>query len=128
MVKFSREAVLGLLDGRTGDITFRVKGEVSGSPFEGTDIIQLLASQGSAEDAELAAPQEPPSAPPMPTIEYEVQAGDTLWDIATRFGTTVEALVRLNRLQNASLIFYGSTLNVPYVSEHGGGAPADVFP
>jgi len=128
MVKFSREAVVALLDGRTGDMTFRVRGKVSGSPFEGTDTIRVLDPQGGGGDAQPAAAEEPPSAPPMPTIEYEVRPGDTLWDIATRFGTTVEALVRLNRLQNANLILYGSTLNVPYVGQDGGGAPAGVSP
>jgi LysM repeat protein len=63
----------------------------------------------------------------LPT-EYEIQSGDTLWDIATRFGTTVEELVRLNQLRNPNLIFYGSTLNVPYVGEELGDAPADVSP
>jgi signal peptidase len=137
MVKFSREAVVALLDGRTGDMTFRVRGEVSGSTFEGTDTIRVLDWQGDAEDSEPTLPEEgsgeaaappelPPPTPSMPTMEYEVQPGDTLWDIATRFGTTVEVLVRLNRLQNANLIPYGSVLNVPYVGEDAGGAPAGV--
>jgi hypothetical protein len=60
--------------------------------------------------------------------EYEIRPGDTLWDIATRFGTSVEELVRLNQLQNPNLIFFGSTLNVPYVGEELGDAPADVSP
>ena len=123
MVKFSREAVVALLDGRTGDITFRVKGEVSGSPFEGTDTRRVLDSEGGAEDAQPAAPQEPPPPPPAPPVEYEVQPGDTLVDIAARFGTTVEALIRFNGLQDANLILYGSTLNVPYVGEE----PADAM-
>jgi LysM repeat protein len=57
-----------------------------------------------------------------------VLAGDTLWDIATRFGTTVEALLRLNGLQDANLILYGSTLNVLYVGEEPGDASAGVSP
>jgi nucleoid-associated protein YgaU len=60
--------------------------------------------------------------------EYEIRPGDTLWAIAIRFGTTVEELVRLNQLRNPNLIFYGSTLNVPYVGEELGDAPADVSP
>ena len=139
MVKFSREAVVALLDGRTGDITFRVKGEVSGSPFEGTDTRRVLDSQGGAEDAEpalpeegsgeAAAPPEPlPITPLMPTMEYEVKPGDTLWDIGRRFGTDVGTLVQLNGLEDPGVILYGSTLNVPYVGEDAGGAPADVSP
>lgn len=128
MVKFSRDAVIVLLDGRTVDITFRVKGEVSGSPFEGTDTIRVLDSHGGAEDAEPAAPQEPPPPPSAPPVGYEIQPGDTLIDIAARFGTTVEALVRLNGLHDANLILYGSALNVPCVGEDAGGAPAGVSP
>ena len=83
------------------------------------------ASPGQSQDSNPA----PSSTPTTGTTgEYEVQPGDTLWDIATRFGTTVEALVRLNRLQNANLILYGSTLNVPYVGQDGGGARAGVSP
>jgi len=125
MVKFNREAVVALLDGWTGDITFRVKGEVSGSAFAGTDSITLLQSDGGAEDAESAATDEPPSALPMPTIEYEVQPGDTLIDIAARFGTTVEALAQLNGLEDPRVILYGSTLIVPYVGEGAGGQAAE---
>ncbi len=126
MVKFSREAVVALLDGRTGDITFRVKGEVSGSPFEGTDTRRVLDSQGGAEDAQPAAPQVPSPLPSAPPVGYEVQPGDTLVDIAARFGTTVEALVQLNGLEDPNVILYGSTLNVPYVGEDGGDASAGV--
>lgn len=83
---------------------------------------------GSAEDAEPAAPQEPPPPPSAPPVGYQVQPGDTLWNIAARFGTTVDALVGLNRLQNANLILYGSTLNVPYVGEDPGDASAGMAP
>ena len=67
MVKFNRQALVALLDGRTGDITFRVRGEVSGSPFEGTDTIQVLGSQGDAEDAPTAAVTSTPSPTLIPT-------------------------------------------------------------
>jgi LysM repeat protein len=60
--------------------------------------------------------------------EYQVRPGDTLWAIAIRFDTTVEALVRLNQLRNPNLIFHGSTLNVPYVGEDPGDASAGMVP
>jgi len=139
MVKFSREAVVALLDGRTGDITFRARGDVTGSPFEGTDTIRVLDSQGDAEDSEPTLPEEgsgeaaappepPPPTPPMRTVEYQVQPGDTLTDIAARFGTTVEALTHLNGLEDPGVILYGSTLNVPYVGEDAGSAAAGLSP
>ena len=70
--------------------------------------------------AQEAPTQQPQSAPPPPvasegTVQidtqgggitgqatspfYIVQAGDTLWDIASRFGTTVEALRAANNLE-----------------------------
>ncbi|GAG29173.1 unnamed protein product, partial [marine sediment metagenome] len=83
------------------------------------------ASSGSADTA---MPPWTPLAPRGGTIGYEVQPGDTLIDIAARFGTTVEALVQLNGLEDPNVILYGSTLNVPYVGEDAGGAPAGMSP
>lgn len=52
--------------------------------------------------------------PQPPTCRtYTVQRGDTLWDIALRFGTTVSALVRLNNIQNPNLILPGQVLRLP---------------
>ena len=47
------------------------------------------------------------------TIRYTVQAGDTLWSIAQRFGTTVDALVAINNIANPDLIHPGQILIVP---------------
>jgi spore germination protein len=42
-----------------------------------------------------------------------VQAGETLTDIAVRFGTTVEALAAENNLANPSAVLVGARLLVP---------------
>jgi LysM repeat protein len=42
-----------------------------------------------------------------------VQPGDTLYSIAVRYGTTVQALVVANNLSSPNLIYVGQTLNVP---------------
>ncbi len=47
------------------------------------------------------------------TIRYTVVAGDTLFGIARRFGTTVQAIVSLNRLPNANVIYVGQVLLIP---------------
>lgn len=65
---------------------------------------------------------EPPVCPMPPTPSpgqtlYEVQPGDTLGDIAFRFGTTVPVLLRLNRLDDPDALTVGQKLLVP--------APAD---
>jgi murein DD-endopeptidase MepM/ murein hydrolase activator NlpD len=44
---------------------------------------------------------------------YVVQQGDTLSVIALRFGTTVQALIDANSLQNPNALEIGSTLKIP---------------
>lgn len=46
------------------------------------------------------------------TNSYIVQTGDTLSEIASRYGTTVQELVAINHLANPNLIFPGETLRV----------------
>lgn len=46
------------------------------------------------------------------TVEYVVQAGDSLWLIARRYGTTVDELIRLNGL-TSDLLNIGQVLRIP---------------
>lgn len=52
-----------------------------------------------------------PSGGPAPSV-YTVHAGDTLFSIATRFGTTVGALAKANRLWNYNFIYTGQQLRI----------------
>ena len=59
--------------------------------------------------------QNVPSPGPDPepgTITYVVQPGDTLWIIAQRYGTTVDAIKRLNGL-SGDMINIGQVLKIP---------------
>ena len=76
---------------------------------------QVLRVPGAAS-APAPAAAAPASAPLAAT--YTVASGDTLGHIATKYGTTVAALVTANRLTNPSLIRIGQVLTVP------GAAPA----
>ncbi|MFW7415289.1 LysM peptidoglycan-binding domain-containing protein [Demequina sp. SO4-18] len=52
---------------------------------------------------------------------HTVAAGDTVWDLARRYGTTVSALVAVNGLDARAVIREGQSLTVP-----GGGAASPV--
>ncbi|WP_338366754.1 LysM domain-containing protein, partial [Enterococcus faecium] len=43
---------------------------------------------------------------------YTVANGDTLWDIAARFGTTVDNLMSLNGLTLDSVLSVGQTIQI----------------
>lgn len=45
-------------------------------------------------------------------VEYTVRAGDTLWLLARRYGTTVDAIKRLNNL-TSDMLYIGQVLKIP---------------
>ena len=59
-----------------------------------------------------ATPEATPSPTPTPTT-YVVQPGDTLGEIADRFGVDVEALAAANDITDPGLIYAGQTLVIP---------------
>jgi len=59
------------------------------------------------------APSRAPSPPPKVLRTYRVRSGDTLIGIASRFGTTVEAIIRENRLSDANQLKIGQVLRIP---------------
>ena len=65
------------------------------------------------------------SCPPRPV--YRVQPGDTLWEIAIRFSTTVDELVRLNGIANPSLIRAGPELRLPAGPDTGSASFAGFY-
>lgn len=71
----------------------------------------------------LKVPGTAQAVPPSPAAsEYIVQPGDTIWSIAVRFNTTVEAIAVANRLINPNFIYVGQKLVIPSP----GQAPAQV--
>ena len=51
--------------------------------------------------------------PAQQTTTYVVQWGDTMFRIAVRFNTTVQAIAQANNIANPNLIFAGQTLIIP---------------
>ncbi|MGE5593792.1 MAG: L,D-transpeptidase family protein [Betaproteobacteria bacterium] len=74
----------------------------SSAPFGGTP--WGLGNPGSAR------PKDPPGTSGR---TYVVQPGDSLWSIARRFGTTVDAIAAANNLANPELIYPGDVLRIP---------------
>jgi LysM repeat protein len=52
---------------------------------------------------------------------YVVQRGDTLYSIAVRYGTSVQAIMQANGLSNPNLIWVGQRLRIPGAGGGSGG-------
>ena len=65
-----------------------------------------------------AAPAAAETAGAPATKKYTIQPGDNLTKIAKQFGTTVDTLVRYNRIANPNLIYAGSELVIPVDEAH----------
>ena len=71
-----------------------------------------LASASPAAAASPPATSPKPSATPKPRT-YKVKAGDTLSGIASRFHTTVKAIIAVNALKSPYVIHPGEILKLP---------------
>lgn len=70
---------------------------------------QVLFIPGAAEPV----PPTPPTPPTPCPFYYVINPGDTLWDIANRFGVSLDALIRANYLVDPNLIYPGQTIIIP---------------
>jgi LysM repeat protein len=130
-VQFARPEVIALVGEHRGETPITVSGRVDppGRWFAGTDTIRVSdpgrggkPADGSTEGEETPSP--PPS--PVATVEYTLRPGESVWDVAAFFGTTVETIVALNGLADANLVVAGQRLLVPEPAA-GAGAPPPVF-
>ncbi len=89
------------------------------STMQGIDL--NVGLEGLNIKLEGVAEEQPPAEEPAPQVEmqqqqagqtYTVQSGDTLYEIASRFGTTVSALKNANNL-TSDMIRVGQVLNIP---------------
>ena len=58
-------------------------------------------------------PSGPSPVPPAATIRYLVQAGDSLTSLATRFGTTPNAIASMNNMGVQAQLVAGQNILVP---------------
>jgi murein DD-endopeptidase MepM/ murein hydrolase activator NlpD len=94
--------------------------------------VQTLAQANGIENPDLIHPGQRliiPNASPTPEPATQeqvhiVQRGETLYRIARRYGTTVQALVTANNLANPDLIHWGQKLIIPSTM----ASPAEPLP
>lgn len=85
-------------------------GAGSETPTPAAPTATHTATQNVAGDR--TATPSTPTAEATPPGTYAVAEGDTLWDIALKFNTTVEALVAANGLANADELTVGQLLKI----------------
>ncbi|MGO0063455.1 LysM peptidoglycan-binding domain-containing protein [Brevibacillus fluminis] len=95
---------LGLLEEAWADSGYSML--VTGPAPDGTafDFISLISTP--TEDVQSTAVD-------VQYESYTIQPGDTLWDLAIRFNTSIEELVELNDIENPDLIIAGEELKIP---------------
>ncbi|QOR46449.1 lytic transglycosylase domain-containing protein [Trueperella pecoris] len=83
----------------------------SGAALAATTVATLIAPVAGAT----ATPITPVKAPifKSPEMTYQVKRGDTVSAIALRSGTTIDAIVKANKLRSAHLIYPGQLLRIP---------------
>lgn len=100
-----------------------ISGTVDQDYFNGSsnDLQAFAQFSWSVSDSPTPAPTPapaptPPPAQPAPSAEsqtYTVQSGDTLSAIATRYGTTIDAICQANDIEDPNQIQVGEVLTIP---------------
>lgn len=103
---------------QVGELTFLGADSTLDSAFNaGLDTIRSEPTRPQNSNASVDAWNDPVIAESSSTDSgtefYTVQAGDHLWGLARKFGTTVPELKALNALDDASALQIGQQLNVP---------------
>ena len=96
------EAIPSWVKGRTYDVV-----QVSGNRV----LLAGINSWINKSDVEIISVSSAPIQAPA-TSTYTVRAGDTLSSIASKFGTSYQALASLNGISNPNLIYVGQVLRV----------------
>jgi N-acetylmuramoyl-L-alanine amidase len=84
----------------------------------GTTTAAIARANGVADPnlivagARLAIPSGAAAGPTVASTTHTIKAGETLWDLAQRFGTSVDALARTNGISNPNLVVAGTRIKV----------------
>ncbi len=64
------------------------------------------------DDSEIPNTDNPNNNYNTETVFYTVKRGDTLWNIARQYGTTIQEIAQINGIQNVNLIYPGQQLRI----------------
>lgn len=103
---------------------------VTSAPAGGTAVASgpTATSAPGGPTAEPPPTEAPTAEPPPPDsgtgnyVWYTVQRGDTVYSIARRYGSSVNAIVQANGLTDASQIYAGQKLKIPTSGGSSGGS------
>lgn len=86
-----------------GDISCNIDIQINISMFRTANIsmIHSIEERGEREEQDYSI------------VIYIVKKGDTLWNIAKEFGSTVDGIVRVNGIENKDQIYPGQKLYIP---------------
>lgn len=107
-------------DGRVDGISGRVDMDIAYKDYPA--IIRKAGLNGLGDKPVTSEPKPAPAPKPLNST-YTIKKGDTLSQIAARFGTSVAKLVQLNGIKNPDLIYVGQVLKLPNST----AAPAVVY-
>ena len=104
------------ISGRGGVLVFIALGMwlmlLHPSAFAQEDAAQSTPAPTQPETV-ISEPENPAPADPAPEVTYTVVSGDTMFAIAQRFGTTVEAISAANNIVDPTLLDVGQVLLIP---------------
>lgn len=116
----------GSPDGAAGVVSSSLEdGHLETEAIELPEVVELVEENVSPTQsrAESQLPVATPPVPAPPQVEerkeerpsifvHKVNSGETLWDIATAYGTTVDSILSANNLSNPNMISIGQELNI----------------
>ncbi|MEW6757825.1 MAG: LysM peptidoglycan-binding domain-containing protein [Acidobacteriota bacterium] len=111
--KVRRGDTLAAISRQTGIPVARLK-ELNGLESDALRAGQRLVLAEKSESSGLAARPSSAGAPESPKGRvHHVRSGDTLWDLARKYGTTVDKICRANRISPGKRLHLGDTLVIP---------------
>lgn len=78
-----------------------------------SDLANVISRAGLNRLTEEVRTPQPPAAEPADVIVYTVRPGDTLSEIAAKYGTTYQRIALYNGIENPNLIYAGQVLRIP---------------